>query len=556
MDISVMEIIFTFIGGLGIFLYGIKQMGDGLQASAGDRLRDILNKFTSNPIMGVIAGMVVTILIQSSSGTTVITIGLVTAGFMTMRQAIGVVMGANIGTTVTAFIIGIDIGEYALPILALGAFLIFFIHKRKAKNIGMILFGFGALFYGLELMSGAVKPLAELDGFNEIMLNLSSNPILGVLAGTFLTVIIQSSSATIGILQGFYANDLISLHGALPVLLGDNIGTTITAVLAGLAGTLAAKRVALVHVLFNVIGAMVFLIILPLYQNIMEVFQRVFSLNPEMVIAFAHGTFNVTNTLIQLPFVFVLAWIVTKVIPGNDVNEQFRPRILDKNLIDRAPSFALQEAQDEIQSLGKMALSILENVNYEDEKSKKHVEEKHQVIENMYDNIRQYLTKISEKKLSANDAERMSVLFDVNNAVLKVAGLSQSYMSDLETQAKGKVHISEKALKSINQLYEHVTVSFRDTVEIINVYDDIKKDEIVKRSQEAYGLEHDLRKEHIKRLSTGECTPEGAIRYLDMISILERIGYHSRIISESMINYSEDISNDKSYTENNAAWVY
>lgn len=556
MDISAMEIIFTFIGGLGIFLYGIKQMGDGLQASAGDRLRDILNKFTSNPIMGVIAGMVVTILIQSSSGTTVITIGLVTAGFMTMRQAIGVVMGANIGTTVTAFIIGIDIGEYALPILALGAFLIFFIHKRKAKNIGMILFGFGALFYGLELMSGAVKPLAELDGFNEIMLNLSSNPILGVLAGTFLTVIIQSSSATIGILQGFYANDLISLHGALPVLLGDNIGTTITAVLAGLAGTLAAKRVALVHVLFNVIGAMVFLIILPLYQNIMEVFQRVFSLNPEMVIAFAHGTFNVTNTLIQLPFVFVLAWIVTKVIPGNDVNEQFRPRILDKNLIDRAPSFALQEAQDEIQNLGKMSLSILESAQNKDEKSKKHAEEKHQVIENMYDNIRQYLTKISQKKLSANDAERMSVLFDVNRAILKVSSLSQAYMDDLDIQAKGKVNISEKALTSISQLYEHVTVSFRDTVDIINVYDDIKKDEIVKRSQEAYGLEHDLRKEHIKRLSTGECTPEGAVRYLDMISILERIGYHSRVISESMINYGDDISNDKTYTENNSAWVY
>ena len=352
MDISAMEIIFTFIGGLGIFLYGIKQMGDGLQASAGDRLRDILNKFTSNPIMGVIAGMVVTILIQSSSGTTVITIGLVTAGFMTMRQAIGVVMGANIGTTVTAFIIGIDIGEYALPILALGAFLIFFIHKRKAKNIGMILFGFGALFYGLELMSGAVKP-SELDSFNEIMLNLSSNPILSVLAGTFLTVIIQSSSATIGILQGFFANDLISLHGALPVLLGDNIGTTITAVLASLAGSLAAKRVALVHVLFNVIGATIFLIILPLYQSVMEMIQRAFSLNPEMVIAFAHGTFNVTNTLIQLPFVFVLAWIVTKVIPGNDVNEQYRPRVLDKILIDER-KFCFAKAQ--------MKFKILVNV--------------------------------------------------------------------------------------------------------------------------------------------------------------------------------------------------
>lgn len=203
MDSSVMEIIFTFIGGLGIFLYGIKQMGDGLQAAAGDRLRNILNTFTSNPIMGVLAGMIVTILIQSSSGTTVITIGLVSAGFMTMRQAIGVVMGANIGTTVTAFIIGIDIGAYALPILAIGAFLIFFIQKRKVKNIGMIIFGFGALFYGLELMSGAVKPLADLEGFKQLMLDMSSNPIYGLIAGTILTVVIQSSSATIGILQGF-----------------------------------------------------------------------------------------------------------------------------------------------------------------------------------------------------------------------------------------------------------------------------------------------------------------------------------------------------------------
>ena len=284
MDSSVMEIIFTFIGGLGIFLYGIKQMGDGLQAAAGDRLRSILNTFTSNPLMGVLAGMIVTILIQSSSGTTVITIGLVSAGFMTMRQAIGVVMGANIGTTVTAFIIGIDIGAYSLPILAIGAFLIFFIQKRKVKNIGMILFGFGALFYGLELMGGAVKPLANLDSFKQIMLDMSSNPIYGVLAGTVLTVIIQSSSATIGILQGFFANDLISLHGALPVLLGDNIGTTITAILASLAGSLAAKRVALVHVLFNVIGATIFLIILPLFQLVIEWMQGAMNLKPEMVI--------------------------------------------------------------------------------------------------------------------------------------------------------------------------------------------------------------------------------------------------------------------------------
>ncbi|MDW4092339.1 Na/Pi cotransporter family protein [Staphylococcus saprophyticus] len=554
MDSSVMEIIFTFIGGLGIFLYGIKQMGDGLQAAAGDRLRNILNTFTSNPIMGVLAGMIVTILIQSSSGTTVITIGLVSAGFMTMRQAIGVVMGANIGTTVTAFIIGIDIGAYALPILAIGAFLIFFIQKRKVKNIGMILFGFGALFYGLELMSGAVKPLADLEGFKQLMLDMSSNPIYGLIAGTILTVVIQSSSATIGILQGFFANDLISLHGALPVLLGDNIGTTITAVLASLAGSLAAKRVAAVHVMFNVIGASIFLIILPLYQMAIEWMQSLLNLKPEMVIAFAHGTFNVTNTLIQLPFIFVLAWVVTKIVPAEDLNEKYKPRNLDRNLINRAPSIALQEAQEEIQNIGHMTFSMLKNVNEYDDKKERDIMHKHAAIDNMNDNVRQYLTKISEKKLSKKDAERMTVLQDVNRTILKVAGLSEAYLFDKKKEQTNQVQISEKAEASINRLYDHVTTSFDKTIDMFDVYDRVKRDEIVKISNESYRLEHDLRKKHIKRLSSGECTPEGGLLYLDMIGILERIGYHSRNISESMIDIDEIETNEE--TEHALEWSH
>ncbi|MEQ6960635.1 Na/Pi cotransporter family protein [Staphylococcus arlettae] len=555
MDSSVMEIIFTFIGGLGIFLYGIKQMGDGLQAAAGDRLRSILNTFTSNPLMGVLAGMIVTILIQSSSGTTVITIGLVSAGFMTMRQAIGVVMGANIGTTVTAFIIGIDIGEYSLPILAIGAFLIFFIQKRKVKNIGMILFGFGALFYGLELMSGAVKPLANLDSFKQIMLDMSSNPIYGVLAGTLLTVIIQSSSATIGILQGFFANDLISLHGALPVLLGDNIGTTITAVLASLAGSLAAKRVAAVHVLFNVIGAIIFLIIMPLYQLAIEWMQGVMNLKPEMVIAFAHGTFNVTNTIIQLPFIFVLAWIVTKLVPGEDLNEKYKPRMLDKNLINRAPNIALQEAQDEIQNIGRMTFDMFRHAKHYDDKTEKDILQKYAAVESMYDNVRQYLTKISEKKISKQDAERMSVLFDVNRTFIKVASLTEAYLLDLKKKETESIQISAKAEQSIERLYNHVDASLEKTIDMFNVYDRVKKDEIVRLSNDSYALEHDLRKKHIKRLSSGECSLEGGLLYLDMIAILERIGYHSRNISESMIDI-DNIENEDDEVEHTLGWSY
>lgn len=555
MDSSVMEIIFTFIGGLGIFLYGIKQMGDGLQAAAGDRLRSILNTFTSNPLMGVLAGMIVTILIQSSSGTTVITIVLVSAGFMTMRQAIGVVMGANIGTTVTAFIIGIDIGEYSLPMLAIGAFLIFFIQKRKVKNVGMILFGFGALFYGLELMSGAVKPLANLDSFKQIMLDMSSNPLYGVVAGTLLTVIIQSSSATIGILQGFFANDLISLHGALPVLLGDNIGTTITAVLASLAGSLAAKRVAAVHVLFNVIGAIIFLIIMPLYQLVIEWMQGIMNLKPEMVIAFAHGTFNVTNTIIQLPFIFILAWIVTKLVPGEDLNEKYKPRMLDKNLINRAPNIALQEAQDEIQNIGHMTFDMFRYAKNYDDKTEKDIIQKHAAVESMYDNVRQYLTKISEKKISKQDAERMSVLFDVNRTFIKVASLTEAYLLDLKKKETESIQISAKAEQSIERLYDHVDASLEKTIDMFNVYDRVKKDEIVRLSNDSYTLEHDLRKKHIKRLSSGECSLEGGLLYLDMIAILERIGYHSRNISESMIDI-DNIEHEDDEVEHTLGWSY
>ncbi|WP_317906867.1 Na/Pi symporter, partial [Bacillus subtilis] len=189
---------------LGIFLLGIKFMGEGLQKSAGDKLRDILDRFTSNPLMGVLAGMIVTVLIQSSSGTTVITVGLVSAGFMTLRQAIGVIMGANIGTTATAFIIGFDVGAYALPIIAIGSFLLFFFKNKKLQNIGQILFGFGALFYGLELMSSGMKPLRTVEAFHDLTVSMSANPVLGVIVGTLFTVLVQSSSATIGILQGLF----------------------------------------------------------------------------------------------------------------------------------------------------------------------------------------------------------------------------------------------------------------------------------------------------------------------------------------------------------------
>ncbi|EIO0079847.1 Na/Pi cotransporter family protein [Staphylococcus pseudintermedius] len=545
---SVTEVIFSFLGGLGIFLYGLKIMGDGLQASAGDRLRNILNKYTSNPVLGVLAGMIVTILIQSSTGTTVITIGLVTAGFMTLKQAIGVIMGANIGTTVTAFIIGIDLGEYAMPILALGAFLIFFFKRSKINNIGRVLFGFGSLFFGLEFMGGAVKPLAELEGFRQLMLDMSSHTIYGILVGIGLTALVQSSSATIGILQEFYSQDLITLQGAIPVLLGDNIGTTITAILASLAGSLAAKRAAFVHVIFNVIGVIIFTLLLPIVIPLIATIQDAWHLKPVMTIAFAHGAFNVTNTLIQLPFVGVLAWIVTKIVPGKDVTEDYKPQHLNKDLVYHAPGVALQETQKELQNVGNIVRSMLDDVHHPsqmDKKMIKNVQQKHQAVVTISDSIRNYLVRISTKNITRKDVERLAVMFDVNRSILKVSELIEAYIEQVNRKKVKEITLTEDAERGIDKLYRFVDESFTKAIETLDVYDTTKKDEVVERSREAFNIEHQLRKGHIKRLNRGECSTDGGLLYVDIIAVLERIGYNSRNISEAMVGLNEDVSTEE-----------
>ncbi|WP_086428241.1 Na/Pi cotransporter family protein [Staphylococcus cornubiensis] len=542
---SVTEVIFSFLGGLGIFLYGLKVMGDGLQASAGDRLRNILNKYTSNPVLGVLAGMIVTILIQSSSGTTVITIGLVTAGFMTLKQAIGVIMGANIGTTVTAFIIGIDLGEYAMPILALGAFLIFFFKRSKINNIGRILFGFGSLFFGLEFMGNAVKPLAELDGFRQLMLDMSSHTIYGILAGIGLTALVQSSSATIGILQEFYSQGLVDLNGAIPVLLGDNIGTTITAILASLAGSLAAKRAAFVHVIFNVIGVIIFALLLPVVIPLIQTIQDAWHLKPVMTIAFAHGAFNVTNTLIQLPFVGVLAWIVTKIVPGKDVTEDYKPQHLNKDLVYHAPGVALQETQKELQNVGNIVRSMLDDVHHPaqmDKKMIKNVQQKHQAVVTISDSIRNYLVRISTKNITRKDVERLAVMFDVNRSILRVSELIESYIDQVNRKKSKEIILTDDAERGIDKLYRFVDESFTKAIETLDVYDTTKKDEVVERSREAFNIEHQLRKGHIKRLNRGECSTDGGLLYVDIIAVLERIGYNSRNITEAMVGLNDDVS--------------
>src|SRR5699024_1520140 len=365
----------------------------------GDRLREILDRFTSNPFLGVLAGILVTVLIQSSSGTTVLTVALVNAGFMSFRQAIGVIMGANIGTTVTAFIIGLNISEYSLPIIALGSFMIFFFNNQKMNNIGQTIFGFGSLFFGLKLMSNGMSPLRELQVFHELTVSMSDNPILGVVIGTVFTLVVQSSSATIGILQGLFSEGAVDLFAAIPVLFGDNIGTTITAVLASLGASVAARRAAYTHVIFNLVGAAIFLVILSPFTQYVMFLQSSLNLNPEMTIAFAHGSFNIANTAIQLPFIGALAWLVTKIVPGEDVTIEYKPKHLGPVFIKQSSTVALAQAKQEIIRMGDYSVQGLEETaKYtmtHDEKNAEMAKQIEGALNNLDREITNYLVSIS-----------------------------------------------------------------------------------------------------------------------------------------------------------------
>nr|WP_289036719.1 Na/Pi cotransporter family protein [uncultured Allobacillus sp.] len=539
-DVSVQEMIFLFIGGLGIFLFGIKYMGDGLQKSAGDKLREILDRFTTNPFMGVLAGIVVTVLIQTSTGTTVLTIGLVNAGFMTLRQAIGVIMGANIGTTVTAFIIGIDISAYALPIIAVGTLLLFFFKNNRINYLGQVFFGFGALFYGLELMGEGMKPLRTLDTFQELTVSMSEIPLLGVLVGTIFTVIVQSSSATIGILQSLHAEGAIELAAALPVLFGDNIGTTITAVIAAIGASVAAKRAAATHVIFNLVGATLFLILLPPFTSLISWMQEVLALEPKMTIAFAHGTFNISNTIIQFPFIALLAVLVTKIVPGEDQVIDYKPKHLDPIFIAQSPSVAINQAKQETLRMGELAVQGLQETrDYVNTNSGKHSEMAYQfehAINDLDKKITNYLVQISSTSITEADSTLHSSIVNIVRDIERIGDHFENVLELNEYKLTNKVIITEDAMQDLNEMLDLTISTVSQALEAFEKMDDELADAVMAKENEIDNMEKVYRKNHILRLNKGICNGTAGIVFVDMISNLERIGDHASNVAQEVKN--------------------
>lgn len=534
-----MKLLFEFIGGLGIFLLGIKYLGEGLQNSAGERLREILDRFTSNPLLGVLAGMLVTMLIQSSSGTTVLTVGLVNAGFMTLRQAIGVIMGANIGTTITAFIIGLDIGDFALPIIAVGSFLIFFFKHQRITSIGQAIFGFGALFFGINLMTSGMAPLSNLASFQELAINMSSTPVLGVVIGTFFTLIVQSSSATIGILQGLFSEGAIDLHAALPVLFGDNIGTTMTAVLAAIGTSVAAKRAALTHVIFNLLGTVIFLIFLDFFTTYVAYLQASFNLNPQMTIAFAHGSFNTFNTFIQLPLIGVLAWIVTKLIPGEAVIVDYEAKHLDPIFIQRSPTVALSQAKSEVIRMGDIACKGLdETYLFLTTKQPHHATTAMKIegaLNHLDKEITKYLIDISSRTMSEVESAEHTGLMDTIRDIERIGDHFENIIETIEYQVTNKVQLPEEALEDINNMFDLALLNVRQSIYALNHIDKEEALTVLQRENLINQMEQKFRKKHIIRMNEGISDATAGMIFVDIVNDLERIADHAVNIAEEVL---------------------
>ena len=537
--INFQQMAFTFLGGLGLFLFCIKYMGDGLQIAAGDRLKYILDKYTTSPFLGVLVGIFVTALIQSSSGTSVITIGLVGAGLLTLRQAIGIIMGANIGTTITTFIIGFNISAYALPILFIGAFCLFFVKIEKVNNVGRILFGFGGVFFSLTLMSGAMAPLKYLPAFKDVMVSLSGSPILGVFIGTTITVLVQASSATISILQNIYQEGLIPLKAALPVLFGDNIGTTITAIIAVIGSNTSAKRLAASHVMFNVVGTVIFLIFLTPFSMFVAKMEQILHLNPKMAIAFAHGSFNMMTTVLLFPFIGVLEYLVVKIIKDKKEDEEEAYKTtLDPALIT-APVIALGQVKQELITMTGFALKNFKtSVSYffdRDEKLFEKVEKREEKINTVDQEITKYLALLSKQDFGEKEGEEIATYLDLCRDIERVGDHAHGIVKDVKYGISKKFKFSDTAYAEIKEL-EEIVENMIETATIALKESSIDKAvEVIDLHNKEREKEKKIRKNHIKRLSEQTCEIKAGLSFVDLVLHFTRIADHTRNIAERVL---------------------
>lgn len=525
------SMVLGLLGGLGIFLIGMQQMAEGLQKAAGDRLRRILELFTSHPVIAVFTGAVVTVLVQSSSTTTVMAVGFVNSGLMTLTQAVGTIMGANIGTTITAQLVSFDIYQLAFPFIAVGAGLNFFSKKRIYRHAGSGFLGFGLLLLGLSTMSEAVYPLRQYQPFLDGLVYLGNNPIFGVLAGMIFTMIIQSSSATTGLVIAFSLQGLINLETGLVLAVGANLGTCVTAGLAAIGANLSARRAALAHFLFNLLGAVLFLVLREPFTTL------VMATSPAVTrqIANAHTIFNVANTLILLPLIRPFVNLVRRLLPGEEVVIEAKPKYLDPRM-SQSPG-AVLAAEKEVLRMAEISISMVEDAVNSflngDDKTLDSLAQREVLVNTLEKAITNYLTEQTQGSLNRPQSRKITNMMHVINDVERVADHAINISELTLERVEKNVAISEYAAADITEMRDQVIRIFREAMDAMARNDVAKAQGLIAEDDMIDEMEKRFRVEHIQRLNEGICQTDAGILFLDLISNLERVADHANNIAQS-----------------------
>ena len=535
-----MDIALPVLGGLGLFLYGMNLMGTGLQKAAGEKLKKLIEVLTNNRFMGVIVGALVTMVVQSSSATTVMTIGFVNAGLMTLSQAAGVIMGANIGTTVTAQLIAFKLTDYAPLAVAIGVALWIGAKKKKAKDFAEILIGFGILFIGMDMMGDGLKPLAQIPAFTTIMTSLN-NPILGMLVGLGLTTIVQSSSASIGLLQALAGQGLININMAFPILFGDNIGTTTTAILSSIGANKTAKRAAIIHFLFNLIGTIIFMSVLRI--PIQAIVLRISPNDIQRQIANAHTLFNFINVAIQLPFASLLVKAAEMLVPGTDKQDMEASKYLDVRIIE-TPSIALGQVNKEVVRMGDFVQENLRDIEiiFADEKYDKIdlIFEKEQIINKINREITDYIIQLSRAPLTNAQHAHVNVVLNTINDIERVGDHIENIAELAQEKLENDLHFSDDAADELKEMFRAASSAFENAMIAFRDNDLTCARKVLVLEDEVDRLEERNRAHHIGRLNNMLCVTGAGIVYLDAISNLERVSDHSLNIAQYVLKKDKD----------------
>lgn len=533
------SMIFLLLGGLGMFLYGMKMMSDGLENVAGDKMRQTLEMLTTNRFAAVGVGAGVTAVIQSSSATTVMVVGFVNAGLMTLLQATGVIMGANIGTTITAQLIAFKLSDIAPLVLFAGMFMTIFVKKRIFSRIGEIVLGFGILFVGLDLMSRSMEPLRSNEGFQALLTNFS-NPLLGILIGAVFTAIIQSSSASVGILQALAAIGLIGLDGAVFVILGQNIGTCITAILAAIGTSTNSKRTAGIHLMFNIIGTLIYLPVLLLFPGIAAWVESLSIGDVSRQIANFHTLFNITVTILLFPFAKHMVKLITKIIKEKHGDEVVEKKLiyLDER-IAQTPSIALSQTLKELNRMGKIVYDNFqlstEAFFKQDEQKVQQISEVEKTIDYLTNQITHYLVEFRGLELSENDLRILGSLHHVVIDLERIGDLAENIGQYTITLADKKGILTPEGQAELKTMSERTLTALRTSLDVFEHRDEKRLYEVAALEQEVDDMKKTYTGNHINRLQEKFCDSQAGVVFTNMVAALERIADHANNIAKSLV---------------------